>query len=377
LRPAPTLLQTWRADGDRDATLANRPRSRPASHVAHRAGCLEECQCPPPSSADCIGRLPRPRSLGRQPRPRCPSAHAIPCHAMPCHVLDVSEACLLAALEKIPWVLIEWLPLTMYVCALQACATYIHTRLRVWGLVVYLGRGVSWWHGDWAGRRTYIATCIQVCCVHGQIRCSCIDEGPRDWDLLEGRLILPRVSGVRPAWNSHLGSVLSPPLSAEGGARGTYMPAVPYISQATQAARFLEVSPAGLPPLESLSSPRIPKLPLEYMGSTAGPPKHRTKTKARVDGGHGGGWRGPVGHANKPRGVQHRARVLVLARSRLAGLIKRDLTRTLHLPSTPLPSHAVGCGVGRTFAVVSTGDDTRQHIKMGHTLSRISHWPCV
>lgn len=35
------------------------------------------------------------------------------------------------------------------------------------------------------------------------------------------------------------------------------------------------------------------------------------------------------------------------------------------------------CGVGPASAVVSTGNDTRQHIKMGHTLSRISQWTCV
>ena len=29
-------------------------------------------------------------------------------------------------------------------------------------------------------------------------------------------------------------------------------------------------------------------------------------------------------------------------------------------------------GVGLVSAVISTGNDTRQHIKMGHTLSRIS-----
>lgn len=35
------------------------------------------------------------------------------------------------------------------------------------------------------------------------------------------------------------------------------------------------------------------------------------------------------------------------------------------------------CGVDPAFAVISTGNDTRQHIKMGHTLSRISQWTCV
>jgi hypothetical protein len=53
------------------------------------------------------------------------------------------------------------------------------------------------------------------------------------------------------------------------------------------------------------------------------------------------------------------------------GLIRRDLSaRTVHPP-------CCWCGVGPASAVVSTGNDTRQHIKMGHTLSRISHWTCV
>jgi len=86
--------------------------------------------------------------------------------------------------------------------------------------------------------------------------------------------------------------------------------------------------------------------------------------------GHGGGW-SSWWDTNKLEEVQHRARVLVFPRSRLAGLIKRDLLQDS--ASTP----CCWCGVGPASAVVSTGNDTRQHIKMGHTLSRIFQWTCV
>ncbi len=79
-----------------------------------------------------------------------------------------------------------------------------------------------------------------------------------------------------------------------------------------------------------------------------GPPNIGQKTNKREGvwkrgGGHGGGWRGQWDTPASSQEVRHRARVLVFPRSRLAGLIKRDLSRTVH------PPHAVGVELARAL----------------------------
>lgn len=141
------------------------------------------------------------------------------CHAMPCHVLDVSEACLLAAWESILTMGAGRVAAPHHVRAPKRVPpTYTH--LRVWGLDVYLGRGVSRWHGDWAGRRTYIHAYRSACM--GKFAAAALTRGHAigiSWGTVSSSLD----SGASPAWNFHLVSVLSFALSRGWSKRGRYV----------------------------------------------------------------------------------------------------------------------------------------------------------
>ncbi len=108
------------------------------------------------------------------------------------------------------------------------------------------------------------------------------------------------------------------------------------------------------PPSEPVGLPRaLAHGPAQTFG-----PKTQTRGRKRENG---GGWRGSNGSS------------IVLGSSSFPDPDWADLSNEIS-PRTVQHPPCRWCGVGPASAVVSTGNDTRQHIKMGHTLSRISHW---